>query len=127
MSKQISRLNRCLLGWRNYFLIANGYQLCADLDQWIPPMNTDVLLATIRRQWRKPRTKGINQALTNEYLATVGLLSLRNVWVKIHYGSLTALCGAACTLLWGWRVETSGYPIYTFPLFNLDSKSEGAM
>ena len=27
----------------------------------------------------------------------------------------------------GWRVEASGYPIYTFPLFNLDSKSEGAM
>jgi RNA-directed DNA polymerase len=113
MSKQISSLNRYLRGWGNYFLIANGYQLCVDLDQWIrrrirmcywrqwrkPRTKVKNLLkrgvplalavscgATRKGVWRSAKTKGINQALSNEYLANAGLLSLRDIWVKIHHG-----------------------------------------
>ncbi|MDO6487121.1 Retron-type RNA-directed DNA polymerase [Colwellia sp. 6_MG-2023] len=42
--------------------------------------------STRKGVWRSAKTKGINQALRNEYLANAGLLSLRNIWVKIHHG-----------------------------------------
>ncbi|MBE0377989.1 hypothetical protein PPRY_a0596 [Pseudoalteromonas prydzensis ACAM 620] len=32
------------------------------------------------------KTKGINIALGNDYLASQGLASLRGVWINIHYG-----------------------------------------
>ncbi|MEH6595855.1 MAG: group II intron reverse transcriptase/maturase [Colwellia polaris] len=113
MSKQIASLNRYLRGWGNYFLIANGYQLCVDLDQWIrrrirmcywrqwrkPRTKVNNLLkrgvplalavscgATRKGVWRSAKTKGINLALSNEYLAKAGLVSLRDIWIKIHHG-----------------------------------------
>ena len=113
MSKQIASLNRYLRGWGNYFLIANGYQLCVDLDQWIrrrirmcywrqwrkPRTKVKNLLqrgvpltlavscgATRKGVWRSAKTKGINQALSNTYLANAGLVSLRELWIKIHHG-----------------------------------------
>jgi RNA-directed DNA polymerase len=42
--------------------------------------------ATRKGVWRSAKTKGINQALSNEYLANAGLLSLRDIWVKTHHG-----------------------------------------
>ena len=36
--------------------------------------------------WRSAKTKGINQALSNDYLANAGLVSLRDIWIKIHHG-----------------------------------------
>ena len=32
------------------------------------------------------KTKGINIALGNDYLASQGLVSLRDIWINIHYG-----------------------------------------
>ena len=42
--------------------------------------------ATRKGPWRSAKTKGINQALSNTYLANAGLLSLRDIWIKIHHG-----------------------------------------
>ncbi|MCI2284116.1 Retron-type RNA-directed DNA polymerase [Colwellia sp. MSW7] len=42
--------------------------------------------ATRKGVWRSAKTKGINQALSNEYLANAGLVSLRDIWIKIHHG-----------------------------------------
>lgn len=53
MNQQIHQLNQYLRGWGNYFLIANEYQLCLDLDHWIRHR----LRMCFWRQWRKPRTK----------------------------------------------------------------------
>ncbi|TMN65818.1 Retron-type RNA-directed DNA polymerase [Pseudoalteromonas sp. S1727] len=35
---------------------------------------------------RSSKTKGINIALGNDYLASKGLVSLRDIWINIHYG-----------------------------------------
>ncbi|MFA0464630.1 group II intron maturase-specific domain-containing protein, partial [Vibrio sp. 10N.261.45.F1] len=35
MSYQLFKLRQYLQGWINYFGIANAYQACVDLDQWI--------------------------------------------------------------------------------------------
>ena len=34
---------------------------------------------------RSAKTKGINIAISNEFLARQGLVSLRETWIKIHY------------------------------------------
>ncbi|MCP5170307.1 MAG: group II intron reverse transcriptase/maturase [Hahellaceae bacterium] len=112
MKYQLFKLSQYLRGWINYFGIANGYQLCVDLDHWI---RRRVRMA-YWRQWRKPRTKvrnlmklgvhvqaavacgltskgpwrsaktpGINQALSLDFLKSEGLFSLRDGWIKLHY------------------------------------------
>ena len=112
MKYQLFKTSQYLRGWINYFGIANSYQLCCDLDNWI---RRRVRMA-YWRQWRKPRTKisnlksrgvairtavgcgltnkgpwrssktpGINQALSNAYLKSQGLYSLRDGWIKLHH------------------------------------------
>ena len=112
MRYQLFKTSQFIRGWINYFGIANCYQLCCDLDNWI---RRRVRMA-YWRQWRKPRTKvrnlmrlgvpiqaavacgitskgpwrssktpGINQALSNEFLRKAGLVTLRDGWIKLHY------------------------------------------
>ena len=112
MTYQLFKVSQYIRGWITYFGIANGYQLCVDLDHWI---RRRVRMA-YWRQWRKPRTKvrnlmtrgvhvqaavacgitskgpwrssktpGINQALSNNYLKSQGLYALRDGWIKLHY------------------------------------------
>jgi RNA-directed DNA polymerase len=113
MRYQLFKTSQYIRGWINYFGIANCYQLCVDLDQWI---RRRVRMA-YWRQWRKPRTKvrslmklgvhvqsavacgttskgpwrssktpGIHQALSNAYLKSQGLYALRDGWIKLHHG-----------------------------------------
>ncbi len=109
----IHELTVYLRGWINYFGIAQGYQKCIDLDQWIRrrlrmcywkqwrkvrtkvrnliKLGVDTQLAvscgiSSKSFWHSARTKGINMAISNKFLADKGLVSLRDQWVKIHYG-----------------------------------------
>jgi RNA-directed DNA polymerase len=112
MKYQLFKVSQFLRGWINYFGIANCYQLCVDLDNWI---RRRVRMA-YWRQWRKPRTKvrnlmklgvrvqsavacgitskgpwrssktpGIQQALSNAYLKSQGLYALRDGWIRLHH------------------------------------------
>jgi RNA-directed DNA polymerase len=112
MKKQIHKLNLFLRGWGNYFLIANAYQLTVDLDHWIrrrlrmcywrqwrkprTKVRNLIKLGVSERQavacgitskgpWRSSKTKGINIALSNAFLERQGLVSLREMWINIHY------------------------------------------
>ena len=60
-------------GWINYYGIANTYQASVDLDHWLRRR----VRMCYWRQWRSSKTPGIQQALTNAYLAKAGLYSLR--------------------------------------------------
>ena len=113
MSKQIHFLNRYLRGWGNYFLIANAYQLSVDLDHWIrrrirmcfwrqwrkPRTKVRSLIKlgvpekmaidcgiTSKGPWRSAKTYGINMGLNDKFLREQGLLSLRGIWISLHYG-----------------------------------------
>ena len=113
MKTQIHKLNQFLRGWGYYFMIANTYQLTVDLDCWIrrrlrmcywrqwrkPRTKVRALLKrgvserlaiscgiTSKGPWRSSKTKGINLAINNEFLAEQGLVSLREIWITIHYG-----------------------------------------
>ena len=112
MEMQIHKLNLFLRGWGNYFLIANAYQLSVELDYWIrrrlrmcywrqwrrPRTKVRALIKlgvserlaiacgiTSKGPCRSSKTKGINIALSNEFLEQQGLVSLRQRWIKIHY------------------------------------------
>ena len=113
IAKLFNELRTYMRGWINYFGIAQGFQKCVDLDNWIRRR----IRMYYWKQWRKVRTKvrnlmkrgvnqrmaiscgissksywhsartyGINLALSNEHLAEQGYYSLRDRWVEIHYG-----------------------------------------
>jgi RNA-directed DNA polymerase len=112
MKVQIHKLNQFLRGWGYYFLIANCYQLMVDLDCWVrrrlrmcywrqwrkprTKVRSLIKLGVSERlaiacgisskgPCRSSKTKGINIAISNDFLAQQGLISLRGLWVKIHY------------------------------------------
>lgn len=112
MRYQLFKISQYLRGWINYFGIANCYQLCMDLDHWIrrrvrmaywrqwrkPRTKVRNLMKlgvhvqaavacgiTSKGPWRSSKTPGINQALSNAYLKTEGLYSLRDGWIKLHH------------------------------------------
>jgi RNA-directed DNA polymerase len=113
MEKRISELTIYLRGWINYFGIGQGFQKCIDLDQWIRrrlrmcywkewryartkirnliklgvPHDLAVSCGSSEKSyWRSAKTEGINRALTNEFFADKGLISLRDRWVEMNYG-----------------------------------------
>ena len=112
MERKILELTRYLRGWINYFGIAQGYQKCIELDHWIRrrlrmsywkswrKVRTKVrnLLrlgvkgslavqcgSSNKSYWRSSKTEGIHIALSNEFFADLGPISLRDRWVEIHY------------------------------------------
>lgn len=110
---KIQKLSVYLRGWINYFGIANRYQQCVDLDQWIrrrlrmcywkqwrkiktrvgnlirlgANKVTTIACGTSRKgYWRSSKTKGIHQAINDTFLAKQGLFSLVAGWINIHHG-----------------------------------------
>lgn len=113
MESKMKELVQYLRGWINYFGIAQGYQKCIDLDCWIRRrlrmsywknwrrvrtkvrnllrMGVSESLAVTcgssgKSYWRSAKTEGIHIALNNEFFQKMGLISLRDRWVEIHYG-----------------------------------------
>ena len=112
MTYQLYKLSQYLRGWINYYGIASGYQRCVDLDHWIrrrirmaywrqwrKPRTkikffikqgvSEQLAVTCgissKGPWRSAKTQGIQQALSNAYLKSEGLYSLRDGWIKLHH------------------------------------------
>lgn len=112
MSWRLKKLGQYMCGWMGYYGIAEGYGLCRSLDNWIRRRirccfwkqwktirnrirnllklgvkRRDALLNGISSNgcWVMSKTPVINQALSNKWLAEEGLLSLGQLWSKIHY------------------------------------------
>jgi RNA-directed DNA polymerase len=112
MQYQLFKVSQYLRGWINYFGIANGYQLCVDLDHWIRrrvrmaywrqwrkvrtrvrsmkklgvSLSTAIACGiTSKGPWRSAKTPGIQQALSNAYLKEQGLCALRDGWIALHH------------------------------------------
>ena len=112
MTYQLFKTSQFIRGWINYFGIANCYQRCVDLDHWIrrrvrmaywrqwrkprtkvrslmrlgTPVQSAVACGiTSKGPWRSSKTPGIQQALSNAYLKSQGLYSLRDGWIKLHH------------------------------------------
>jgi RNA-directed DNA polymerase len=115
MKYQLFKTSQYLRGWINYFGIANCYQRCVELDHWIrrrvrmaywrqwrqwrkPRTKVKSLLnrgvriqsavacgITSKGPWRSSKTPGIQQALSNAYLRSQGLVELRDGWIRLHH------------------------------------------
>lgn len=112
MQYQLFKVSQYLRGWINYFGIANCYQLCVDLDNWIRrrmrmaywrqwrkvrtrvrnlrklgvSLRTAIACGiTSKGPWRSSKTPGIQQALSNAYLKEQGLWALRDGWIRLHH------------------------------------------
>jgi len=112
MQQRLKELNQYLGGWINYFGIANQFQLCVDLDSWIRRRIRQCFWKSWRRvrtkvtnllklgvnkplavacgssgksYWHSSKTEGINKGLTDKFLRDLGLISLKQKWIAIHY------------------------------------------
>lgn len=112
MKEKVKELTVYLRGWINYFGIAQGFQKCIDLDCWIRRRlrmsywkNWRKVRTKIRKlmsggvseglavtcgssnksYWRSAKTEGVHIALGNKFFEDMGLISLRERWVEIHY------------------------------------------
>jgi RNA-directed DNA polymerase len=112
MEVRLHQLATYLRGWVNYFGIAEYYQPIPELDKWLrrrvrlcywkmwkkprKRMAALMKLGTNRRHailagrsrkgyWRLSRTLATQTGMTDAWLASQGLLSIKDLWVAIHY------------------------------------------
>ena len=111
MSERFVRLNRYLRGWMNYFGISQHYTPIAELDGWLRrrirmcywkqwrrprtrianllklgTSKRHAILTGISRKgfWRLSKTLATQTGMTNESLEQQGLLSIRQLWMKVQ-------------------------------------------
>jgi RNA-directed DNA polymerase len=111
MTERLERLNRYLRGWMNYFGISQHYTPIEELDGWLRrwirmcywkqwrrprtrianllklgTSKPHAILTGISRKgyWRLSKTLATQTGMTNEWLEQQGLLSIRNLWMKVQ-------------------------------------------
>ena len=111
MAERFVRLNRYLRGWMNYFGISQHYTPIEELDGWLRrrirmgywkqwrrprtrianllklgTTKRHAILTGISRKayWRLSKTLATQTGMTNEWLEQQGLLSIRQLWMKLQ-------------------------------------------
>lgn len=112
MQRRIRELNQFLTGWINYFALAKYYRPLPLYDEWIrrrlrmcylkqwrrprtrirnliklgvPEHRAITLGMSSKGPYRLAKTFATNQGISNRYLESVGLISVKGIWVKFHY------------------------------------------
>ncbi|MGA3282376.1 MAG: group II intron reverse transcriptase/maturase [Smithella sp.] len=112
MDFRYKKLSEYLRGWMNYFGIAEYYHPIPEIDHWLrrrlrlcylkqwrkaktkvrelrklgTSLHTAITLALSRKgPWRLSRTLATQTGMTNKWLKDQGLLSVKDLWVNIHY------------------------------------------
>jgi len=111
MGYRLYRLGQYLRGWMAYFGISDYYRPVPEIDQWIRRRirmcywkqwrrartkvrnllalgtgKREAILTAISRKsyWHLSRTLATQTGMTNAWLASQGLLSVRDLWLKAH-------------------------------------------
>jgi RNA-directed DNA polymerase len=114
MKYRLSKLSTYIRGWVNYFGIAEYYRPIPELDSWIRRrvrmccikvwrrprtrirnlkamgvlLHTAIRTGCIERGWwYLSGVLGVQNAFTNRWLKQKGLVSVKELWCKIHYGN----------------------------------------
>ena len=112
MAYRLKKLAQYLRGWMNYFGISRYYRPIPEIDHWLRRRlrmcywkqwryartkvrnllklgtfkRTAILTAISRKgPWHLSRTLATQTGMTNKWLADQGLLSVKELWVNIHY------------------------------------------
>lgn len=112
MAYRFKKLDQYLRGWMGYFGISEFYRQIPEIDHWLRRRvrmcywkqwrktrtkvrnllklgsSMDAALAAGRSRkgyWRLSRTLGTHVGMSNQWLQDQGLLSVKELWVNIHY------------------------------------------
>lgn len=112
MEVRLAKLSQYIRGWMGYFGLSEYYTILPTLDEWLRrrvrscywkmwrrPRNRirqllklgtgkrSAILAGLSRKgyWRLSRTLSTHTGMTNAWLAEQGVISLKELWVNIHY------------------------------------------
>ena len=112
MDYRYKKLAEYLRGWMNYFGISEYYRPIPEIDQWLrrrlrmcyfkqwrrartkvrelrklgTSLHVAISVAISRKgPWRLSRTLATQTGMTNDWLKDQGLLSVKELWVHIHY------------------------------------------
>jgi RNA-directed DNA polymerase len=112
MEYRLARLAEYLRGWMGYFGISEYYRPIPEMDHWLRRrvrmcywkqwrycrtkvreltklgtyLRTAILVGMSRKgPWRLSRTLATQSGMTNQWLKNQGLLSVKELWVNIHY------------------------------------------
>ena len=112
MEYRMSKLTQYVRGWMNYFGIAEYYRPIPLIDQWIrrrvrmcywkcwrytrtkvrellklgTSLKAAIFVGLSRKgPWRLARTLATHSGMTNRWLKEQGLVSVKELWVNIHY------------------------------------------
>ncbi len=112
MGKRLRQLSEYLRGWMGYFSLSEYYRPLPELDQWIrrrirccfmkqwcrpkTRIRNLIRLGVDRRRaisiglsskgpYRLAKTYAVQLGLNDRFLATAGLVSLKDLWVRFHY------------------------------------------
>jgi RNA-directed DNA polymerase len=112
MEYRLGKLAQYLRGWMNYYGISHYYRPIPEIDHWLRRRvrmcywkqwryartkvcnllklgtfkRTAILTAISRKgPWHLSRTLATQTGMTNKWLADQGLLSVKELWVHIHY------------------------------------------
>jgi RNA-directed DNA polymerase len=111
MAYRLDQLAKYLRGWMNYFGISDYYRPVPEIDSWIRrrlrmcywkqwrrartkvrnllalgTWKREAILTAISRKsyWHLSKTLATQTGMTNAWLASQGLLSVRDLWLKAH-------------------------------------------
>lgn len=112
MPYRMGKLTEYIRGWMCYYGISEYYRPIPELDEWLrrrlrmcywkqwkhyrkrigslinlgAPVR-DAINAGLSRKshWRLSRTMATHMAMTNEWLAEQGVISIKEKWISIHY------------------------------------------
>jgi RNA-directed DNA polymerase len=112
MEYRYKKLSQYIRGWMNYFGISEYYRPIPEIDQWLRrrmrmcywkqwrrprtkirnlrKLGTSLKAAldvglSRKGPWRLARTLATQTGMTNQWLKDQGLVSVKELWVKIHY------------------------------------------
>jgi len=112
MEYRFEKLAQYLRGWMNYFGISEYYRPVPEIDHWLrrrvrmcywkqwryartkvrklrklgTSLNAAISVAMSRKgPWHLARTLATQTGMTNQWLQDQGLLSVKELWVNIHY------------------------------------------
>jgi RNA-directed DNA polymerase len=112
MEYRYKKLSQYIRGWMNYFGISEYYRPIPEIDQWLRrrmrmcywkqwrrprtkirnlrKLGTSMKAAldvglSRKGPWRLARTLATQTGMTNQWLKDQGLVSVKELWVKIHY------------------------------------------
>ena len=112
MKYRLQKLSEYIRGWMNYYALSEYYRPIPELDEWIrrrvrmcflkqwrkvktrirnllklgaPEKEAFIVGLSTKGPWNLARTYGSQAAMTKQWLAKMGLVSVKELWIAYHY------------------------------------------